>query len=109
MDLHLLLTSLEAIERACTREKTKSESSTKASHKGEKGKKHPGTKSTARAPKKVCFKKHCNLCKRHGGTYTTHNTKDGHRFEKDGKKKFNFHAAKKGNKKTNLVSTTLRS
>jgi hypothetical protein len=73
MDLHLLLTLLEAIECICTHKKVKSESSKKASHKGEKGKTHPGTKSMARVPKKVCFGKHCNLCKKHGGMYSTHN------------------------------------
>jgi hypothetical protein len=70
MDFCLLLTSFVAIEHVCTHEKAKLESSETASHKGEKRKKHPGTKSTARVPKKVCFEKHCNLCKRHGGAYT---------------------------------------
>ncbi len=55
----------------------------------------------ARVPKKVCFEKDCNLCNRHGGAYTTHNTKDCCRYEKDEKEKSNFHAAKKGGKKTN--------
>jgi hypothetical protein len=103
MDLHLLFTSLEAIERVCTHEKAKLESSKKASHKGEKGKKRPGTKSTARVPKKVCFEKHCNLCKKHGGTYTTHKTKDCCRYEKDRKEVSNFCAANRGGKKTNPV------
>ncbi len=75
MDLCSLLTLLEVIKCICTHKKAKLESSKKASRKGKKGKKHPGTKSTARVPKKVCFKKHCNLCKKHGGMYTTHNTK----------------------------------
>ncbi len=95
MDMHLLLTSLEAIECICTYEKAKLESSKKASHKGKKGKKHPGTKSMTRVPKKINFEKHCYLCKKHGGTFNTHNTRDCRRFEKDGKEKSNFHAAKK--------------
>jgi hypothetical protein len=99
-----LFTSLEAIKRVCTQEKAKFESSEKASHKGKKGKEHPGTKSTARVPKKVRFKKHCNLCKRHGGTYTTHNTCDCHRFEKDRKEKSDFCTTKKGGKEANLVN-----
>jgi hypothetical protein len=103
MDMRLLLTSLEAIKRVCTHEKAKPEFSKKASPKGKKGKKHPGTKSTARVPKKVCFEKHCNLCKKHGDVYTMHNICDCCRFEKDGKEKSNFHAAKKGGKKANLV------
>jgi hypothetical protein len=104
MDMHLLLTSLEAIKRICTHEKAKLESSKKASHKGKKGKKHPGTKSTARFLKKLGFKKHCNLCKGHGGAYTIHNTFDCRRFEKDGKERSNFCTAKKGGKKANLVN-----
>jgi hypothetical protein len=104
MDMCPLLMSLEAIKRVCTHKKAKSESSEKASYKGEKGKKHPGTKSTARVPKKVHFKKHCNLRKKHGGAYTTHNTHDCHWFENDRKEKSNFRAAKKGGKKANPVN-----
>jgi hypothetical protein len=99
MDMCSLLTLLEAIKRVCTYEKAKPESSKKASNKGKKGKKHPGTKFTVWVPKKVCFEKHCNLCKKHGGMYTMHNTCDCHRFKKDGKEKSDFHAAKKGGKK----------
>jgi hypothetical protein len=91
--------SLETIKRVCTHEKAKSEFPKKASPKGKKGKKCPGTKSTARVPKKVLFEKHCNLCKRHGGAYTMHNTRDCHRFEKEGKEKSNFHTTKKSGKK----------
>ncbi len=101
MGMRLLLTLLEAIKRVCTYKKGKSEYSEKSSHKSEKGKKCPGTNSTVRVPKKVYFEKHCNLCKKHGGTYTTHNTHDCRRFEKDGKEKSNFRATKKGGKKIN--------
>ncbi len=104
MDMHSLLTSLEAIECVCTYKKGKLESSKKPSHKSKKGKKHPGTDSTARVPKKVRFKKNCNLCKKHGGTYTTHNTCDCHRFEKDKKERSDFCAAMKGGKKSNPVN-----
>ncbi len=104
MDMCLLLTLLEAFERVCTDKKAKPESSKKASNKGKKGKKRPGTKSTAGVSKKVCFEKHCNLCKKHGGAYTTHNTCDCCRFEKDRKEKSNFRAAKKGGKKANPVN-----
>ncbi len=99
-----LLISLEAIERVCTDKKGKSESSEKSSHKSEKGKKCPGTKTTIRVPKKVCFEKHCDLCKKHRGTFTTHNTHECHRFEKDGKEKSNFRIAKKGGKKNYPVN-----
>ncbi len=104
MDMRSLLTLLEAIEIVCTCKKGKLESSEKPSHKSEKGKKQPGTKAPIRVPKKVCFEKHCNLCKKHGGTYTTHNTRECRRFEKDGKEKSDFHAAEKGGKKYNPVN-----
>jgi hypothetical protein len=104
INMRLLLTSLEAIKCVCTYEEPKPESSEIASNKGKKGKKHPGTKSTVRVPKKVCFEKHCNLCKKHGGAYTMHNTHDCCRFEKDRKEKSDFCAAKKGGKKVNPVN-----
>ena len=64
MDMRLLLTSLEAIERVCTYEKGKLDSyekSEKSSNKGKKGKKCPDTNFSARVPKKVHFEKHCSL------------------------------------------------
>jgi hypothetical protein len=84
MDMCSLLTLLEAIKHVCTYEKGKSDSfekSGKSSNKGKKGKKHPGTNSTARVPKKVHFEKNCDLCKKHGGAHTTHNTCDCRRFD----------------------------
>ncbi len=107
MDMRLLLTSLEAIERVCTYEKGKLdtfEKSDKSSNKSEKGKKRPGANSTVRVPKKVCFEKHCKLCKKHGGAHTTHNTCDCHRFEKDGKEKSSFCTTKKGGYKSNPIN-----
>jgi hypothetical protein len=102
MDMRSLLTSLEAIKRICTFEKGKLESSKKTSHKSEKGKKCPGTKAMVRVPKKDCFKKHCDLCKKHGGAYTTHNTCDCCRFEKDGKEKSDFAPLRKAVRKVIL-------
>jgi hypothetical protein len=107
MDMHSLLTSLEVIKCICTYEKGRLYSfkkSDKSSNKGEKGKKRPGTNSTARVPKKVCFEKHCDLCKKHGGAHTTHNTCDRCRFEKDRKEKSSFRAAKKGGYKNNPIN-----
>jgi hypothetical protein len=107
MDLCLLLTLLEAIERVCTYENGKLdtfEKSDKSSNKGKKGKKCPGTNSTVQVPKKVRFEKHCNLCKKHGGAHTTHNTSDCRRFEKDKKEKSIFHATKKGGYNQNPVN-----
>jgi hypothetical protein len=65
-NMHSLLTSLEAIEHICTQEKASAQSK-KASNKGKKSNKQPDTEPTARVPKKACTKKHCNLCKKHGG------------------------------------------
>ncbi len=78
--------------------------SKKSSNKGEKEKKCPGTNSTTRVSKKVCFEKHCNLCKKHGGVYTTHNTCNCCRFKKNGKEESNSCAAKKGGKKDNPLN-----
>jgi hypothetical protein len=105
MHMHLLLFLLKAIECICTYKKGKLESSEKSSHKSEKGKKRPGTEATVRVPKNFCFEKHCDLCKKHGGAYTMHNTRDCHRFEKDGKEKSDFRAAKKGGKKDSPIKS----
>ncbi len=40
----------------------------------------------------------------HGGTYTTHNTRDCRRFGMEGKEKSNFCATKKGGKKGNPIN-----
>ena len=87
VDMRSLLLSLEAIKCVCGQERSKNSNATcdkKASHSKKKGTKQPGTEATARVPKKACAKKHCNLCKKHGGAYTTHNTRDCRWFEKDG-------------------------
>jgi hypothetical protein len=105
MDMRSLLTSLEAIERVCTYKKGKLdnfEKSEKSYNKGKKEKKHPGTNSMGRVPKKVRFEKfekRCDLCKKPGGTHTMHNTSNYCRYEKDGTEKSSFCAAKKGRKK----------
>ncbi len=103
MDMRSLLLSLEAIKRACGQERSEKSNASrdeKALHSKKKGTKQPGTKSP-RVPKKVRTKKHCNLCKKHGGAYTAHNARDCRSFEKDGTEKSDFRAAKKGGKKPN--------
>ena len=75
--------------------------------KGKKGNKRPGTESTARVPKKACTKKHCNLCKKHGGGYTTHITKDCCRYKKDRTEKSSFCTTKKGRKKPHPTKQSL--
>jgi hypothetical protein len=103
VDMRSLLQSLKAIERICGQERSEKSNPSrdeKASHSEKKGTKQPGTESP-RVPKKVRTEKHCDLCKKHGGVYTTHNTCDCRRFEKDGTEKSDFCAAKKGGKKPN--------
>ncbi len=73
----------------------------KALHSKKKGTKQPGTDHSPRVPKKVRTKKHCDLCKKYGGGYRTHNTRDCRCFEKDRMEKSDFRAAKKGGKKPN--------
>jgi hypothetical protein len=107
MDMRLLLTLLEGVERICTYKKGELdtfEKSDKSYNKGKKGKKCPGTNSMVRVPKKVRFEKHCELCKKHGGAHTTHNSCDCCRFEKDGKEKSSFRATKKDGYKSNTVN-----
>jgi hypothetical protein len=107
MDMRSLLKSLEAIECICTYQKGKLdnfENSGNSSNKGKKGKKRPDTNSRVGVPKKIRFEKHCELCKKHGGAHTTHNTCNCLRFEKDGKEKSSFCAAKKGRHKSNPVN-----
>ena len=100
-DMHSLLLSLKAIGRVCNQERSNASPNKKALHSDKKGTKQPGTDTTARVPKKACAAKHCNLCKTHGDTYTTHNTRDCYWFEKDGTEKSDFCAANKGGKKPN--------
>jgi hypothetical protein len=96
-----LLTLLEAIDCICTHKKGKpdNEKSEKSSHKSKKGKKHPSTSSTVQVPKKVRYEKHCNLCKKHGGVHTTHNTGECHKYKKDGMATSRNCTAKKSRKK----------
>jgi hypothetical protein len=101
MDMCSLQASLESIKHVCTHEKAHAPSGEKASHKNKAGAKRPSNGATRQVPKKVCFKKSCKLCKKHGGAHTTHATKDCHKYEKDGMAKANFCAAKKAGKKPN--------
>ncbi len=102
-NMRSLLQSLKSIERVCGQEgsaKSNPSRDEKPSGSEKKGMKRPGTESP-RVPKKVRTEKLCDLCKKHGGTYTTHNTRDCRRFEKNGTEKSDFRAAKKGGKKPN--------
>ncbi len=69
MDMRLLLTLLEAIERVCTYEKGKLdtfEKSDKSSNEGKKGKKCLGTNSTAQVPKKSALRSIANYARSMG-------------------------------------------
>jgi hypothetical protein len=101
MDMCSLQVSLEAIKHVCNHEKTHAPTSKKASHKNEAGSKQPSNGATKQAHKKVHFKKSCKVCKKFGGTQTTHATKDCCKYEKDRMAKANFRAAKKAGKKPN--------
>jgi hypothetical protein len=94
MDMCTLQASFKAIERVCTHEKAHVPSGEKASHKNKAGAKWPSTGATMWVPKKVHFKKSCELCKKHGGAHTMHATKDCCKYKKDGTLKADFHAAK---------------
>ncbi len=54
----------------------------------------------ARVPKKACFAKKCDLCKKHGGAHTTHSTGECRKYEKDGTEKSSFCTAKKSGKRS---------
>jgi hypothetical protein len=101
MEMCSLQASLEAIEHICTPEKSHAPSGKNASHKNKAGANQPGTGAMKQTHKKVPFKKFCKLCKKYGGAHTTHATKDCHKYEKDGRAKADFHAAKKAGKKPN--------
>jgi hypothetical protein len=88
VDMRLLLQSLEAIKCVCGQERSKKSNPSrdeKPSHSKKKGMKQPGTESP-RVPKKLRTEKHCDLCKKHGGAYTMHNSGDCRCFEKTERK-----------------------
>ncbi len=101
MDMRSLQASLETIKRVCTHKKAHAPASEKASCKNKVGSKQPSNGATRQVPKKVHFEKSCKLCKKYGGTHTTHATKDCRKYKKDGTAKADFHAAKKAGKKPN--------
>ncbi len=76
VDMRLLLLSLKTIQCVCGQERSNASCNEKALHSEKKGAKQPGTNTMVRVPKKACAKKHCNLCKKHGSSYTTHTTRD---------------------------------
>jgi hypothetical protein len=91
-DTRQLLTVLENIEKLSTSStlpKTPSSGNTggnaKSNGNSEKhGKRKNGNSSADKIPKKACVEKHCNLCQKHGGMSSTHNTSKCTKYEKDG-------------------------
>ena len=86
----LLLLDLENIERVMNEKRTES-----AKARGRDGtalagaksnpKKRASAGSTEQVPKKVKSAKFCQHCKNNGGPYTSHNTKECRKYDKDGK------------------------
>ncbi len=105
--MYLLLLSLKAIECICTQERSNTQTYEKASHKSSNGNKRPGTEATIQVSKKACHKKDCNLCQKHGGPHTMHNTKDCRRYEKNRMEKSDIQAAKNGAKKPSCMKQSL--
>ncbi len=101
VDMHSLQVFLEAIKRVCMQEKAHAQSRKKASQKSKAGTKQPSTGATKQVSTKDCFEKSCKLCKKYGGAYTMHTTKDCHKYKKDGTMKANFCATKKAGEKPN--------
>jgi hypothetical protein len=64
-----------------------------------------GNSSTDKTPKKACVEKHCNLCQKHGGTASTHNTSECTKYEKDSTLKSKW--GKKGPFKTTPKTKTV--
>ncbi len=101
MDMRSLQAFLKAIECICTPEKAHAPSGKKASHKNKAGAKRTSNGATKQATKKARFKKSCKLCKKNGGTHTTHVIKDCCKYEKDRMAKADFRTTKKAGKKPN--------
>jgi hypothetical protein len=57
----------------------------RADGKGKPKKVMSGKGSSDRVPKKAHAKKFCKLCKTHGGPHQTHNMRECHHYEKEGK------------------------
>jgi hypothetical protein len=79
-----LLLALENIKNNVELD-AKPASMTKAKGAEQKRKMESEDSRIPKKPKKVGWtEKHCVLCKKHGGAHKTHNTRDCHRYNKDG-------------------------
>eukprot|EP00804_Cyclotella_cryptica_P003536 CCRYP_002154-RA/>CCRYP_002154-RA protein AED:0.39 eAED:1.00 QI:0/0/0/1/1/1/3/0/379 len=97
-----LLLVLENIENNAELD-NKPASTTKAKGADTKRKMESMDSRIPKKPKKVGWtKKHCVLCKKHGGPHKSHNTRDCRRYNKDGTPiRKNWGAGKPGSKKGN--------
>ncbi len=69
------------------------------------GKRKNGNSFADKIPKKARVEKHCNLCQKHGGAASTHNTSKCTKYEKDGTLKSEW--GKKGPFKTTPKTKTV--
>jgi hypothetical protein len=88
--LRLLLPDLENIERVMNKKRaelTKAKGKDGIALAGAKSgpKKRASTGSSERVPKKAKSAKFCQHCKNNGGPFTSHNTKECCKYDKDGK------------------------
>lgn len=118
-DMHSLLTDLEKVERYVEATRVQEQKTQKKTEKGNNGTpsgKKPsqaGTKRNASGEepiprKKAKVTKMCQLCQKHGGAATTHNTKECRRYDKDGNQLASFGrgALKKGKQKLEETKDT---
>jgi hypothetical protein len=73
------------LEQSVDRHKSKERAATVTPTKGKPGKGSSKGGSSKSAPKKAKTEKFCQRCKTHGGSYTSHNTSECRRYDKDGK------------------------
>jgi hypothetical protein len=113
-DTHRLLAVLENIEKLSTSPNVP-KSSPNGNNRGnakpngnsnKNGKRKNGNSSADKTPKKACIEKHCNLCQKHGGAGSTHNTSECTKYKKDGTLKSEW--GKKGPFKTTPKIKTVR-
>ncbi len=88
--LRLLLPDLENIKRVMNKKraepaKARGRDGTASAGAKPNPKKRASTGSTERVPKKVKTARFCQHCKSNGGPYTSHNTKECRKYDKDGK------------------------
>ena len=88
-DIWSLLVVLETIENCQEKVPKKIPGKFENGGKSDKKKRKVSFKEENKS-KKARTTKHCELCKKHGGAHTTHNTGDCKKYEKDGTEKKGF-------------------